>query len=157
MALSSFVVGGILVPSATVALTAAPDALVATTVALSLSIRVAGGSIGYSIYYNVFSGKLTSRLPEYVGRFAVNAGLDVNSAPEFVTAFLTNTSALATIPGVDQEIISAATMGTRWAYADSLKYVWYTTIGFGVLSIVAAAALPNNRKYLTNRIAAQLH
>lgn len=45
--ISGFGVGGVLVPSATVALICVPDAFLATTAALSLSIRTLGGSIGY--------------------------------------------------------------------------------------------------------------
>jgi hypothetical protein len=44
-----------------------PDAFIATTVALSVSIRVIGGSIGYSIYYNVFVNKLNAKLALLVG------------------------------------------------------------------------------------------
>ena len=45
--IAGFGVGGVLVPSATVALICVPDAFLATTAALSLSIRTVGGSIGY--------------------------------------------------------------------------------------------------------------
>jgi hypothetical protein len=34
-----------------------PDDLIATVAALTLAIRVIGGSIGYCVYYNVFIGK----------------------------------------------------------------------------------------------------
>jgi hypothetical protein len=37
-----------------------------------------------------------------------------------------------------------------------LSFVWYTSIAFGVVSIIAAAFLGNNRKYLTNRVAAKI-
>lgn len=45
--IAGFGVGGVLVPSATVALICVPDAFLATTAALSLSIRTVGGSVGY--------------------------------------------------------------------------------------------------------------
>jgi hypothetical protein len=45
--IAGFGVGGVLVPPSTIAITVCPDRLIATTVALSLSIRVIGGSIGY--------------------------------------------------------------------------------------------------------------
>jgi len=34
-----------------------PDDLIATIAALTLAIRVIGGSIGYCVYYNVFVSK----------------------------------------------------------------------------------------------------
>ena len=77
-----------MIPAATIAITVTPDAFVATTVALSLPIRVIGGSIGYSIYYNVFANNLKTKLPEYVAMAAIESGLPVTSAQEFVLALL---------------------------------------------------------------------
>lgn len=53
-------------------------------------------------------------------------------------------------------IIAAAARATQEAYAYSLTFVWYTSIAFGCVSIIAACLLGNNRKFLTNRIAARI-
>lgn len=103
---------------------AAPDALITTCAALSLSVRAVGGSIGYSIYYNIFATKITARLPAYVAEFAIKAGLPLEDAKVFVGTFLTAPEELAKVPGVTPAIIAAASKGVQWAYADSLKYVW---------------------------------
>lgn len=118
--------GGVIVPSATTAMIAAPDALITTCAALSLSVRAVGGSIGYSIYYNIFAGKLSDRLPTYVGEWAVRAGLPLASAEAFVATFLTEPASLATQPieGITPAVVEAATKGSQWAYAESLSYVW---------------------------------
>lgn len=50
-----------LIKSATLTVTATiicPDDLIATVAALTLAVRVIGGSVGYCIYYNVFICKL---------------------------------------------------------------------------------------------------
>lgn len=124
--MASFGVGGVLVPAATVAMLVCPDALITTAAAMSLSIRTVGGSIGYSIYYNVFATKLEKNLPAYVAEYAIRAGLPLTSATQFVTTFLTDPEALATtdIPGMTPAVIAGATKGTQWAYSQSLKYVW---------------------------------
>lgn len=124
--IASLGVGGVLVPAATVAMLVCPDALITTAAALSLSIRTVGGSIGYSIYYNIFATKLEKNLPVYVAEYAVKAGLPITSATQFVTLFLTNPKALATtpIPGMTPAVIAGATKGTQWAFSQSLKYVW---------------------------------
>lgn len=156
--LASFGVGGVLVPAATVAMLVCPDALITTAAALSLSIRTVGGSIGYSIYYNIFATKLTKNLPDYVADYAIKAGLPLTSATEFVTLFLTNPKALATarIPGMTPAVIAGATKGTQWAYAESLKYVWFTSIAFGSMAIICTILLPSTKKYQTNRVAVQI-
>jgi len=153
---AAFGLGGVLVPAATVAMIAAPDALITTCAALSLSVRAMGGAIGYSIYYNIFSGKLKAKLPVLVAEYAIAAGLPVSAAPAFVGAYLTVPAEAAALPGVTAEVLAAALLGLQWAYAEALHYVWYTSIAFGICSIVAAACLPNTRKFETNRIAVAL-
>ena len=156
--LAGFGVGGVLVPAATIAITVCPDNLIATCVALSLSIRVIGGSIGYAIYYNIFINKITAKLPAYVGLYAVKAGLPISSAEMFVEMYLTAPQKLSTtpIPGLTAAVVQAAGLGSSWAYAESLKYVWYTSIAFGGLSIIACIFLGDISNYMTNRIAADI-
>lgn len=155
--IAAFGVGGVLVPSATIAITVAPDELIATCVALSLSIRVIGGSIGYTIYYNIFYNKFVARLPVDIVDYAVAAGLPLTSATEFVTLYLTDPLKIASVKGVTPAVLNGAAVGSRWAYAYALKYVWYTSIAFGICAIVACGFLGQVRKYYTNRIAATIH
>ena len=103
---------------------AAPDALITTCAALSLSVRAVGGSIGYSIYWNIFANKLTARLPLSVAEYALLAGLPFAEAKTFVITFLTAPEEAVKIPGVTPAMIAAALKGSQWAYAESLKYVW---------------------------------
>ncbi|KAF2025918.1 MFS general substrate transporter [Setomelanomma holmii] len=155
---ASFGVGGVLVPAATVAMLVCPDALITTAAAMSLSIRTVGGSIGYSIYYNIFATKLEKNLPKYVVEYAVKAGLPLSSATQFVTLFLTAPKKLAItlIAGVTPAVIASATKGTQWAFSESLKYVWFTSIAFGGMAIVCTILLPSTEKYQTNRVAVQI-
>ena len=154
--IACFGVGGILVPAATVALIVVPDSLLATTAALSLSVRTVGGSIGYTIYLNIFSKKLATKLPALVASYAITAGLAATDAEAFVTQFLTAPANITSAPGYTPAIAQAATMGSRWAYAESLKWVWVTSIPFGVLAIIACCLVPNIKQYQTNRIAAAI-
>ena len=119
-----FGLGGVIVPAATVAMIAAPDALITTCAALSLSVRAVGGAIGYSIYYNVFIEKLNQKLPLLVGTYAVEAGLPVKEATDFVVAYLTAPEELAKMPDATPAVLDAALTGLQWAYALSLHYVW---------------------------------
>ncbi|OAL21416.1 hypothetical protein AYO20_11381 [Fonsecaea nubica] len=153
---AGFGIGGVIVPSATIAMTACPDSLIATATALTLTIRFVGGSIGYSIYYNVFSEKLAKKLPERVLAFALDAGLPESSAATFVQTFLTVPANATAVAGVTPAIVQAATIGSRWAYSDALSYVWYVSIPFGVLSIIGCLLIGDISKFMTNRIAVQI-
>ncbi|KAH6715893.1 putative major facilitator superfamily transporter [Leptodontidium sp. MPI-SDFR-AT-0119] len=154
--IAGFGVGGVLVPPSTIAITVCSDRLIATTVALSLSIRVIGGSIGYTIYFNIFGEKLKKVLPTYVAGAVVKAGLPESDVMGFVGTFLTDPMSIMSAPGATPAIIAAATRGSQDAYSYALKYVWYTSVAFGVVAIVAACFLGNNRKYLTDRVAAKI-
>ena len=50
-------IGGIVVPASVITTIICPDDLIATVSALTLSIRVLGGSVGYCAYFNVFVSK----------------------------------------------------------------------------------------------------
>jgi hypothetical protein len=155
--LAGFGVGGLIVPAATIAIIACPDDVIATTAALTLAVRAVGGSIGYSIYFNIFSKKLTSALPARVAEYALSSGLPETSLVEFVTKFLGgDMTGLASVDGVTGEVIAAASFGSQWAYADSLKWVFVTSVPFGVCAIVASIFLGDIKKYMTNRVASNI-
>lgn len=151
--LCGFGSGSITVPSSTVALMAVPDSLLATTAAWTLSLRTIGGSFGYTIYYNIFRNKLTKVLPKYIAEYAIAAGLPPKDAEAFVITFLTKPEEIATAVGFSPAIAEAATLGDRWAYAYSLKYVWFTSIAFGSVAVITCLFVPSVKKYKTNRVA----
>ncbi len=154
--LACFGLGGMIVPAATVAILVAPDALITTCAALTLSVRNVGEAIGYTIYYNVFVQKLTARLPAYIAASAIRASLPASSVKVFVETLLADPTKILTVPGVTPAVLAAATAGSQRAYAESLRYVWYTSIPFGVCAIVCVAFLPSTYKYQTNKVAVML-
>jgi hypothetical protein len=151
--------GGLVVPIATVCVIASPDHLIATTVALTLAFRVLGSTIGYAIYSNIFTNKLTTKLPILVAQYASQAGLPETSLMEFVTGFLAipPDPSIANIPGVTTEVIAAAALGTQWAYAESLRFVFIASIPFGVLAVVSSLFVRDIHEFMTNRVVAHLH
>ncbi|GIZ39520.1 hypothetical protein CKM354_000290100 [Cercospora kikuchii] len=152
--LASLGLGGLIVPSATVAMIASPDAFITTCAALSLSVRAVGGSVGYSIFYAIFSDQLRTRLPQQLAAYAVGAGLPIDQLRPFVATYATlGPVQAAQLPGVTPQILAAAGLGKQWAYAESLHYLWYTTIGFGCLAILSAAFIPSLKRFASNRVA----
>lgn len=154
--IDSFAIGAIVVPSLTLALYACPDKYIGTTAALSLTTRFLGGSIGTAIYYNIFNSNIQNKLPTYIATAAIEAGLPQSSAIQFVEALTAPQGAaelLAKVQGVTPQIIQAGALAARWAFADSLKYVWYATIPFGIICMICCAFLPNIRRFMTSRLA----
>ncbi|KAL5364875.1 hypothetical protein BJX96DRAFT_179340 [Aspergillus floccosus] len=149
-------VGLVLVPSITVAVTVTPDHTIATCVALSLSVRAIGGAIGSAVYYNVFLNKTNTYIPQYVAEYATKAGLPSSSLKSFVAAFLADPTTAQGIPGVTERVVEAATIATRWAYGESLEYVWLSSIAFGGCAVLLCLTVEDISKYMTSRVAARL-
>ena len=94
-----------------------------------------------------------------VSQYAVEAGLPLASVPDFLTAFLAtppDSSALASIPGVSSQVLDAAGLGVRWAFAKSLRWVFVASMPFGAAAMVAALGLGNIEKYMSDRVVAHL-
>ncbi|GJN82689.1 hypothetical protein PLIIFM63780_006232 [Purpureocillium lilacinum] len=135
-------VGGMVIPVSVITTIICRDEVIARTTALSLSIRVVGGAIGYAIYYNVLVSKLTPMLIDRVGTAMVVGGV---KDPETIKAAIDLTSASLTqaileLPGSNgnvtlwQQVVTAG----QEAHADAYPWVYYCSIAFGEASVVAS-------------------
>jgi hypothetical protein len=150
-------IGGIVVPASIITTIICPDDLIATVTALTLAIRVIGGAIGYTVYYNVFINKFVETATKVIGGACVMHNITdpkvIGEAIELTGASLIEH--ILHLPGVDgnvtiwQDIVLAG----QQSYADSYPYVYYASIAFGVVSIIASAFLGDIRKYMNEHVA----
>jgi hypothetical protein len=151
-------IGGIVVPASIITTIICPDDIIATVAALTLSIRVIGGCIGYTVYYNVFVNKFVPNAVKYIGGTMV-AELNITNATYIQTAIeLTGASLiqdLKLIPGIagNDTAYEMVVLAGQLAYAASYKYVYLTSIAFGAISIVASLFLGNIDKYMDDHVA----
>ncbi len=159
-----------------------PDDLIATVAALTLAIRVIGGSIGYCVYYNVFIGKsalfelkttshqmLTSTpakfvpaATHYIGGAMVTK-LNITSPAIIGEAIaitggsllplLEELPGIKGVPGAYELVVYAGQL----AYAEAYKWVYYVSIAFGGVSILAACFLGDISKYMDDHVAVVMH
>ncbi|KAF4637255.1 hypothetical protein G7Y89_g839 [Cudoniella acicularis] len=117
-------IGGIVVPASIITTIICPDDLIATIAALTLAIRVIGGAIGYTTYYNVFLNKFKPKLALAIGAACYENGI-TNLSIITAAAELTGASLLGEIlllPGVDgnvtvwNEIVAAGQEAYAGAY-----------------------------------------
>ena len=154
-------IGGIVVPASIITTIICPDDLIATIAALTLAIRVIGGAIGYTTYYNIFYNKF---VPELTKKLVVTA---VNHQIYNVTVIteigaLTGASLIQDIlylPGVDGNVTiwNAFVLAGQEAYAYAYPYVYYSSIAFGAVSIIAACFLGDISKYMDDHVAVVIH
>lgn len=150
---ASIGVGGVIVPCTVITTIICPDDLVATITALTLSIRVLGGAIGFTIYYNIFFQKLVPVLFETVGINAIALQLlvlDKGLVTELVEYSanaqfrqLRNITDTFTATPYAYDIIVQA---TQVAFAEAYQWPYYISIAFGGISFLCALALGDIKK-----------
>ena len=160
LVLAGLGIGGIVVPASIITTIICPDDLIATVAALTLAVRVIGGSVGYTTYYNVFVNKFVANAETYIGG-AMVLELNITSLPE-ITEVITLTGAslleeIKMLPGIADnpnpmawEIVVKA---GQLAYAESYKYVYLTSLAFGGVSIIASCLLGNIDQYMDDHVA----
>ncbi len=155
-------IGGIVVPASIITTIICPDDIIATVAALTLSIRVIGGCIGYTVYYNVFVNKFVPNAIKYIGG-TMALELNITNAT-YIGEAIGYTGAsllplLKTIPGIagNDTAYEMVVLAGQIAYAESYKYVYLTSIAFGCISIVASIFLGNIDKYMDDHVAVVMH
>ncbi|EXJ79815.1 hypothetical protein A1O3_08100 [Capronia epimyces CBS 606.96] len=155
-------IGGIVVPASIMTTIICPDDIIATVAALTLSIRVIGGCIGYTVYYNVFINKFVPNATKYIGgTMALELGITnvtyITEAIEYTGAALL--PLIKTIPGIagNETAYEMVVVAGQTAYAESYKYVYLTSIAFGSISILSSIFLGNIDKYMDDHVAVVMH
>ncbi|MCJ1259289.1 hypothetical protein MMC24_007125 [Lignoscripta atroalba] len=162
LVLAGLGIGGIVVPASIITTIICPDDLIATIAALTLAIRVIGGSIGYTVYYNVFVNKFIPNAKHYIGG-AMVLKLGITNVTYITEAIeLTGASLLEEldlIPGIrgNKTAHAIVVAAGQIAYAESYKYVYLTSIAFGCVSILAACFLGDISKYMDDHVAVVMH
>ena len=149
-----------MVPASIITTIICPDDLIATVAALTLAIRVIGGSVGYTIYYNVFLNKFIPNAEKYIGGTMI-LQLNVTSLPEITEVIvLTGASLLDEIkllPGIannpNPNAWAIIVRAGQIAYAESYKYVYLASLAFGGISIIASCFLGNIDQYMDDHVA----
>jgi hypothetical protein len=154
-------IGGIVVPASIITTIICPDDLIATITALTLAIRVIGGTIGYAVYFNVFQHKFTQHLSVGIAAACLeNHILDPSSIKEIaeLTAY-SLTERILDVHGVDGNvtIYNSLVIAGQEAYAQSYPWVYYASIPFGVASIIASLFLGDISKYMDDHVAVVIH
>jgi len=157
LVLAGLGIGGIVVPASIITTIICPDDIIATVAALTLSIRVIGGCIGYTTYYNVFVSYFTPNAIKYIGGTMVELGITNKS---YIVEAITLTGAsllqdLKFIPGIagNETAYNMVVLAGQMAYAESYKYVYLVSIGFGSISIIASCFLGDIQKYMDDHVA----
>jgi hypothetical protein len=153
-------VGGIVIPTTVITTIICPDDLIATITALTLSVRVIGGAIGYAVYYNVLVQKLTPVLIKNVSTAMVMGGIKdpvvIKEAIELTSASLLEE--ILHLPGVDGNVKlwESIVLAGQLAYASAYPWVYYCSIAFGGVSIIASLFVEDISQFMDEHVAVVL-
>ena len=152
-------VGGIIIPASLLVTIICPADLIATITSLTLAIRVIGGATGYSVYYNVFANKVEPLFMKYVVPACVANGIkspqDIHHIVQLTLSSLTEE--ILHIVGGDQAKYEAIVLAGQKAYEQAYPWVYYCSISFGCVSILAALFLDDVGEFMDEKVAVILH
>ena len=117
------------------------------------TFRSMGGSVGASIFNTVLRIEATKELGRLIPAAASANGFDGDMSeliPAVFNAAIGVPHAFAPVKGVTVAVENASLLAFKQAYAHAYRIVFYSTIPFGVLAIVAAFYIADASKYMTN-------
>ncbi|KAF2159271.1 hypothetical protein M409DRAFT_71157 [Zasmidium cellare ATCC 36951] len=148
LTLAGLGIGGIVVPASIITTIICPDDLIATVAALTLAIRVIGGSIGYCVYYNVFVSKFVPKATLNITNETI-IGEAIKLTADSLIDRIADLPGVVGVPGAHEGIVYAGQV----AYAEAYVYVYLVSIAFGSISIIAACFLGDISKYMDDHVA----
>lgn len=106
---------------------------------------------------NVFINKFTPAAVEYIGGALYSGGI---TSTETITEVIELTGAallsqIGKIPGIagNQVLYDEVIQAGQIAFAEAYKYVYFASIAFGSISIIAALFLGDISKYMNDHVA----
>jgi len=108
------------------------------------------GTIATSIFVSINGNRVSQTMASNVPPAVINAGLPASSVPLlFQAAKNGTTAAIQSVPGITPTIIAAFSRAQRDSYSQSFQTVYYVSIAFGSLAIIASYWAPNVDSLLT--------
>ncbi|KAL9079384.1 MAG: hypothetical protein Q9157_001730 [Trypethelium eluteriae] len=151
-------VGAVIVPLQIISTIICPDDLIATVTALTISVRIVGGVIGYAAYYHILRTEFLKAIFVYLAPVVIGSGvLDPIEFGEIAINLSGNLrSTIPQFPAIDTpEKVAAVIHAGRQCFSTAYHGVYYVSIAFGGAAILAACFLPDITKLMDNHIAVQ--
>lgn len=147
-------VGGIVVPASTVTTFICPPDFIATITSMTISVRIIGGAVGYAVYYNVFANKLKPELFSMIVEACIRAGITDGKIIEKIIQLTATslTEAIRPLPGVTEESYHSIVLAGRLAFASAYPWVYYASIAFGGLAVVASVFLEDISEFIDDNV-----
>ncbi|RFU26113.1 hypothetical protein B7463_g10227, partial [Scytalidium lignicola] len=121
------------------------------------TFRSAGNSVGNAIFSTILTSVVNKQMPKRVAQAAIENGFPASQIPELIPAVVENAvgvpGAFSSISQATPAVIAATSTAFKHAYAYAFQRVFYSTIPFGVIALVAAWYVRDPSPLLNNDVA----
>ncbi|ORY16078.1 major facilitator superfamily domain-containing protein [Clohesyomyces aquaticus] len=131
----------------------APHAFLSTASGLAYSGRAMGGAFGSAVINAIVNNHLNKNLARTVGSVATKAGLPQSSVGKLLAAMAAGKLA-EEVPGINEEILSAANRASQNVYAKAYSLGWWSIFPFVVICMVGLCFLRGVREMMTEKVEA---
>lgn len=129
-----------------------PHHLIAIATAIMTSSRALAGAMITAISSAAVTSSMNVKLPAYVAKAAVGAGLPESSVSEFVPSLLGKDSAALEKIAASPSVMAAAQKAILQASADSFRLVFIIAAPFGVVAIIMSWFVEDVTKLMTYHV-----
>lgn len=134
-----------------------PHSKLGVAMGLLGTFRATGGAVGNAVFVTILNNSFKTYSGTEIVDVAVAAKISPTELPTLIPALIQyNAGAapniLSQFPDLTPAIVRSLRSGVRLAYGHSYKIVFYCTIPFGIIALVAALFVEDSTKYLTNHV-----
>ncbi|KAK4941295.1 hypothetical protein LTR10_018705 [Elasticomyces elasticus] len=119
------------------------------------TFRSMGGSVGNAVFGTILRSVADIELPRQITAAALSQGFTGNLSTLVPAVIETGNgvpNALASVGSVTPAIEKATLQAFSQAYAQAYRMVFYSTIPFGVIAVLAAFFIKDSTEYMTNHV-----
>lgn len=125
------------------------------------TFRSAGGSVGNAIFSTILNSYITPRLGANIAAAALSGGYPAQGLEGLIPAVILTGSGVpgqfvALTPPASAEVQAATALAFRDTYALGFRRMFWCTIPFGVVAVIAACWIRDPSRYLTNHVAVHM-
>lgn len=124
------------------------------------TFRSAGGSVGNAIFNTILSLTVNDKLGFNIVAAAIAAGFPATELELLIPAVIENSlgipGAFVAVPDASLAVQAATSEAFKQTYAYAFRRVFWATIPFGVLAVIASFFIKDASQYLTNHTAVHL-
>lgn len=152
-------VGASITPTQVIAGIICPDDLLATITAVTITVRIVGGCLGYAVYSLIFASKFaeqaTNTIVPVLVEYGINSAVEIREIVDVIRGG--GFALLSQYPGIETpaQVAHLTDIG-KDALLESYPVVYYASIGFGAVSLVASFFLTGIEDHMSAAAAVKI-